>query len=650
MRLTILFLFMAFSAFGQKKSIENITATRDNYQLYYNSKKQDKVAVDNLIVLCLQYRSVSKDTTRLLGEKALEWSKKLDKSLYAKALLQIGDTYGFFGDYDEAVKMIGESKAIYDALKDAENATKCDNQIGSLAINKGNFEVALNSFLKVVSENKKHPEGKQSVEPYLNLGWIYFNLNNLTKCQEYLKQAGALAKKLDDDASWMLVSEKQAILLMYIGERYLKQARADSIQRKQFQDSSDIFINQSFEAFRRSLKFSKKLGDKATEVSILNNMTVLNLKLNRIEDGLKTAKQAETLATSLEDTPLLVQSKYNLIYVYMALKRYDLAKKYGEEALQLANRYDLKRKKALINAALYELYSTTGDYKKALQNFEARYAYEEEIGNTERNKVLAEVEAKFQNEKKQKEILQLKNKNKKITRQRNFTIISVLLIALFGFIMFQFFKIQRERNDKMAFTKALIFAQEAERKRIARDLHDGIGQSLLLMKKQLISTHTVTVENQKMITDTLEEVRSISKDLHPLQLEKFGLTTAIEDMIAKVEKSTDLFVTTEIENIDANFTSKTDIHVFRAIQEALNNIVKHANATAAKVIIENKEKETLITILDNGQGFDHELAIAKSKSLGLKTMYERLASIDGKMKIMKNEPSGTKVEFKILKG
>jgi signal transduction histidine kinase len=280
---------------------------------------------------------------------------------------------------------------------------------------------------------------------------------------------------------------------------------------------------------------------------------------------------------------------------------------------------------------------------------EALRAYDKKIGDTERNKALGEVEAKYQNEKRLKEILQLKENNKRIARQRNLIVGGVLLITLFGFIMFQFLKIRKDRKDKIAFAEALIFAQEEERKRIARDLHDGIGQSLLLMKKQLISTHTVTVANQQLITDTLEEVRSISKDLHPLQLEKFGLTTAIEDMIAKVEKSTNLFVTMEIENIDANFTNKTDIHVFRAIQEALNNIVKHANATAAKVIIENKEKETLITVLDNGKGFDHELAITKSKSLGLKTMYERLASIGGKMKITKNEPSGTRVEFRVLK-
>jgi signal transduction histidine kinase len=361
------------------------------------------------------------------------------------------------------------------------------------------------------------------------------------------------------------------------------------------------------------------------------------------------AKKVEILATNFGDIDLLIQSKVNLSSVYRRMGEPGKATKYGEESLALATKNGLERKVFMSNRVLYELYKKTGQFKKAMFTQEALRTYDEKIGNTARNKALAEVEAKFQNEKKQKEILELQKVNAKVKRQQNLIIASFLIMGLFGFSWFSFNKIKKERNDKIAFTEALIFAQEAERKRIARDLHDGIGQSLLLMKKQLISTHTVTVENQELISSTLEEVRSISRDLHPLQLEKFGLTTAIEDMIMKVEHSTDLFITTEIENIDANFTNKTDIHVFRAIQEALNNIVKHANATAVKVISENKERETLIMIFDNGQGFDHELAIAKSKSLGLKTMHERLTSIGGKMKITKNEPSGTRIEFSILK-
>ena len=267
---------------------------------------------------------------------------------------------------------------------------------------------------------------------------------------------------------------------------------------------------------------------------------------------------------------------------------------------------------------------------------------------------VVDMEAKYQNAQKESQILEQKNDlleltamNAKIEKQRNYLIGGSLFFSIFGFLGFYFNKIRKERNDKIAFAEALIYAQEEERKRIARDLHDGVGQSLLLIKKQLFSTHEVSTQNQQLITDTLEEVRSISQDLHPFQLEKFGLTAAINEVIHKVEKSTDLFISKEIDSIDKLLTEKGEINLYRTIQEALNNIVKHSGATAAKISIQKMDKILRINIQDNGKGFDHELAIIKSKSLGLRTMFERIAAIGGKLKIEKGNPKGTTIRIQI---
>ena len=227
---------------------------------------------------------------------------------------------------------------------------------------------------------------------------------------------------------------------------------------------------------------------------------------------------------------------------------------------------------------------------------------------------------------------------------------AILLLSILGWIYrSQLDKITKDRNAKKAFAEALIFAQEEERKRIARDLHDGVGQSLLLIKKQLDNSKSVTSENQEMIADTLEEVRSISRDLHPYQLDKFGLTNSIENILDKIRSTADIFISSEIDNIDNTIPAKSEIHLYRTIQEAFNNIVKHADASAAKVTIENKQKEVIITIQDNGRGFNHEVAVVKSKSLGLRTMYERISAIDGQLKIENGEPKGTKIKILVPK-
>jgi signal transduction histidine kinase len=241
----------------------------------------------------------------------------------------------------------------------------------------------------------------------------------------------------------------------------------------------------------------------------------------------------------------------------------------------------------------------------------------------------------------------IKSKPKK---QRNGIIGGGIILTILSVFGVQFNKVRRERNDKIAFAEALIFAQENERKRIARNLHDGVGQSLLLLKKQMEYSVENTLENQEMIAETLEEVRTISRDLHPFQLEKFGLTAAITETIQKVANSSEVFVSKEIENIDELVPKSSQIHIFRTVQEALNNVVKHSEATAVKVSIQIDEQEVLIQIMDNGKGFDYELAMVKQKSLGLKTMFERIAAIGGKLTIRPGEAKGTVVEVRLGKG
>ena len=211
-------------------------------------------------------------------------------------------------------------------------------------------------------------------------------------------------------------------------------------------------------------------------------------------------------------------------------------------------------------------------------------------------------------------------------------------------------KLRKERNSQREFSEALIFAQEEERRRIARDLHDGIGQSLLLIKKNIDSAKASIADNRNLVTNTLEEVRSISQNLHPFKLEKFGLTTAIEDVVNQMTHSTDLFVSKEIENIDGLLNPKAEINVFRTVQEAINNVIKHSGATATKISIATSNTEILITIQDNGKGFDFEEALTGTKSLGLKTMSERISSIGGKLSFDHISPQGTLVDIRIPNG
>ncbi len=306
-------------------------------------------------------------------------------------------------------------------------------------------------------------------------------------------------------------------------------------------------------------------------------------------------------------------------------------------------------KKDLTKITKQEIHKAMGRADLALPFLEsAMERLKNKIGN-DTKQAIADAETKYQTAEKEKEILELAIANDRISKQRNLVMGGGIILGLLGFFGYRLNKVNKDRNDKKAFAEALIFAQEEERKRIGRDLHDGIGQSLLLIKKQMDNTAGVTLENQQMITATLEEVRSISQDLHPFQLDKFGLTATISDMVLKIEQSTDLFITREIDDIDNMLDPKSEIHLYRTIQEALSNIVKHAGATAAKISVNNRPDNIQVSILDNGKGFDLELAVVTSKSLGIRTMHERISAIGGKLKIEKGEASGTQVNITVSK-
>lgn len=204
-------------------------------------------------------------------------------------------------------------------------------------------------------------------------------------------------------------------------------------------------------------------------------------------------------------------------------------------------------------------------------------------------------------------------------------------------------KAEQKRNE--TYTHNLIKAQEAERTRVARELHDSVGQKLMLLTKKTKTNGNPEME--LLATNTLAELRSISRGLHPAILERLGPTAAIKNMINEVDTNTNIFFTHEIEDIDALLTKEASLHLYRIIQEVLNNMVKHAEAKAASVTIE-KKKNTIETIIsDNGKGFEQSEKLKASTSLGMQTLLERAKILHSKIDIKSQPNKGTTITLSI---
>lgn len=218
-----------------------------------------------------------------------------------------------------------------------------------------------------------------------------------------------------------------------------------------------------------------------------------------------------------------------------------------------------------------------------------------------------------------------------------------------------------ERKHTRIRTLSLIQGQEEERKRISRDLHDGLGQILTATKInfEAMNINELTKDNQNqdlkriynMVIETIREVRRISNDLSPANIHDFGLLSAIKTLVCNINESQKQFTVTLNSNIEQlRFNSDIEINIYRIIQECLNNSMKHSNCTLMDVSI-NIHNETLkVSVSDNGVGFNQtEENFAKEKSFGgLKNIQERANIIGGELNII-SEPGNGVFIFLIVK-
>ncbi len=659
MRLTF-FLLLSLSLFGQEQSNEKIKKTlQDRFSIVMAYSEPTTDDLEDLVELGFRYIKIDTDSSMLLADKGIVLTKSENQLFYAKALSLKGQIYISIGDEANAMKFMESARGIFEELGDKEEMGEVDLRVGNFKLDLGQSQEAVDYYLssiKLYKESKADP--KLLLDPLSGIGGVYYFLGYEERAEKYLSEAILIADTIDATEVEISLRGNKSMLLFGMAATYKNKANSDSIPEriKLCRDSSQLLYGLGMKEAERSLSLAKELGEPEMILNGLETLAYLKIKIKEYIEGAEIAKEALAIAEKLDAKVYIVRTSFHLGNAMHGLNNLGAAQRYLEKGFELAEKLNFVQEQNSFRKKLVEVYIENGEKGKAMNMLIAERIQRGKTNRKEIRNAIAEADKKYQTSEKEKQLLQQKNDilalestNAKIQRQKKYMMGGGLMLGLLGFIGNRFNKIRKDRNDKKEFAEALIFAQEEERKRISRDLHDGVGQSLLLIKKQLEGSKEVTLENQKMISDTLEEVRSISRDLHPFQLDKFGLTATIKDTILKIEQSTELFITKEIDDIDKVLTAKSEIHLYRTIQEALSNIVKHAVATAAKVNIKNEANRISVRIQDNGKGFDLELAVVTSKSLGIRTMHERISAIGGELKFSEGENGGTDLMIVIPK-
>jgi signal transduction histidine kinase/ligand-binding sensor domain-containing protein len=235
-------------------------------------------------------------------------------------------------------------------------------------------------------------------------------------------------------------------------------------------------------------------------------------------------------------------------------------------------------------------------------------------------------------------------------------------LIVFGFYQRRILGLKRANQAQERFTQQLIDSQEGERKRIAAELHDSLGQSLLMIKNRVALGLKFWDDPAKArdqieqiggtVAESIKEVRQIAYDLRPYQLDHIGLSQALEELVERVSGSGPIKFTASIAAMDDLYSADAAINVYRILQEALNNIVKHSGASQASVVVTRVEREVLMEIQDNGKGFSVEASDVKGgngtrRGFGLTGLEERARMLNGKLAVTSTPGQGTTVRLRM---
>ncbi|NVO01659.1 MAG: sensor histidine kinase, partial [Bacteroidetes bacterium] len=207
--------------------------------------------------------------------------------------------------------------------------------------------------------------------------------------------------------------------------------------------------------------------------------------------------------------------------------------------------------------------------------------------------------------------------------------------------------------EKMKRVRSLIDGQEIERKRLARDLHDSLGQSILTVKikleeaknAEITKKQTIIFETQELLKNIINDIRNISNDLMPPVLEAFGIEQGLNKICKDTEINTGIKVQFHSNNIPDNLDKKIQIYLYRIAQEAINNITKHSDATDVQITISCQKNTISLNISDNGKGFD--INKNDTNGNGIMNIKERVELLKGEYKITSTSEKGTQIDINI---
>ncbi len=586
-----------------------------------------------VFVLCdisFGYRLENSDSALHYSTLALEVAEKIQHpKAIAQALNDQGIILADLNRYNDALSNYNKSLTIREELNDSVGMGALHSKMGVIHQKRGAFSLAIDHQLSALRIFQA-----LGIEQYVavcqnNIAVLHLNMGDPERSLEMHENALKTREKLGD---------RYGIASSYANIGNVRLALEDTAAAST--------------EYSKAIEIFEALDDPEGLSTNLHNLGTcyLNDQPKKAVDLLQRALQ---IRAKMGDEKMLSSTHASLGIAFSNLGQHDLALNHYHNALQKARRAGVLTEQLNAHKQLAGLFRKTGNADSTYFYFAGYQTLKDSAFNEGLREDFAELQTLYETEQKETRIALLSEQNKVIDlqmkqKQTQFWLLGIAFVAfviISGLFYFSYREKQRARlateiiREREAGMKAVIQATETERERIARDLHDGVGQQLSGLKmgwQKLLSEISISQDGQqqkseqltRVLDETCHDVRRISHRMMPRSISKYGLIPALEDMLDKSFPPAGIKHSFEHFGIGENrFSSELELSVYRVMQELVNNVLRHAGATEVSVQLLKNSGQLIAVIEDNGRGFHRNGK--PSGGIGMQNMVSRLSTING---------------------
>lgn len=583
------------------------------------------------------------DSTRKIVIKALESAQTGNKPYWeARFLNLLGITYAVQSNYAQALPHFYEALSLSLELDSADLTGSISNNLGNNLKNIGNHKEGLSSYLMARHYYEKTDNKSSRAKVDNNIGILYGDLGNYVKAQTYCRQALNDFRHLGDTIGMDTSLSNLATL-------YLKTEMPDS----------------ALHYYQQAIELQKITGNKYNLSVALKGIGDTYLHLADYDMAMEYYQKSDHVAGEKQFSYQQTEAKLGLSKVFLATNQTDKALAHTTRALDLARVIKLTDLEKQAHHMLSQIYIHLGDHEKSLGHFQQYHNLGQDL--IDQTKIHQIYNLEIEELSRDREIQQLEIDRQRLLLSRRSTMIwliaiaSVFIISTLLFLYYIYLNRikQRQKNElsearlrvTKEMTQAALNAEVAERKRLGFELHDGVGPLLslaklnvtaLVKKPEIKNSRSEPILNNTVetINHILKEMKNISHNMAPLTLLEKGFIEAIRDLVNKVNQSGNYTVTLKVSGFKEPLEAYMEHALYRSIQEALNNILTHANGSEVQIQMIQNHEDLTVMIEDNGVGFE-PATLKQNEGIGIKSAASRIQSLKGEFLIDSAEGRGT---------